>query len=309
MDCHNNFTTSHSASGVVRKPSVAVIVALIAVLFAAIAFNALPGFGADQAHAVSVSNGAKVHTLKPYVTYTKYDVTGDRRPDTVRVHFTGQSDSPITHVVVNGRDCVLPSFQGGEILETPKVRLIVLKNKKPFLFASAVRAISWYNPSGLFQYKSGRFKKLADGNAPDSNYGMSECGVLRKVSGNKVVIGSITHNYTVGALRLDRTFVYKKGTLKRSGKTGPATVQTSGSAPTANKAISVYKNARCKTKKFTISRGSKVKFVGYYQSGKRLVLKVKSGGRTGWIKLTTSTVENGMLSGNRPFSNTNYRWS
>lgn len=310
MDCQNNFTESHSASDVARKPFVAVIVALIAVLFAAIAFNALPGIGAQKADAITTSNGAKVQWLYFNVKHSGWDITGDKKGDTFRIYSTRASSGRTSiYVNVNGRSYILPSFSPAEdIVGTPRAMLVTLKNKKPFLYVSAERSVSWSQPSALYQFKGGKFKKVADGNAPTSNYGMNEWGELKKVSGNSITLTSTTFNYTVGALQMDRKYVYKSGTLKRASKSGAARVQTNGSTPRAKKSISVYKNTKCTKKKFTIKRGSKVKFTGYYQSGKRLVLKVKSGGRTGWVKLTTDLVNKGMLSSNPPFSNTNYRW-
>lgn len=302
-------STPSSASKRKSLPSSIFICATAAVLalFIGAVLNVLPMIGAQEAQAVPVSKGAKAYNLKQDVTYTKYDVTGDKKPDSIRVYATSNYYYNSVHVVINGKDSVLPNFNATPLGDTLKATLIVLSNKKPFLYFSESLMSAWAGPAGIYQYKNGALKRVVDANAPASDYGMNENAALKKITGKKVIIKDFTFNYTVGALQIERTFVYKKGTLKLASKFGTAHVTKDGGQPTANKTIRVYTNQKCKKLKFKLYKGAKVSFTGYYQSGKRLVLKIKSGGRTGWIRLTKDLVNEGMLSENKPFINTMYR--
>lgn len=193
-------------------------------------------------------------------TYKKYDITGDKKKDIIKVktvsYSSGSDYNKKLTVYVNGKNCLVKKYSSNVKLT---IKLIRLKNKKPYLYINALNRDGTYNSGNIYKYKSSKLKsalnltKLVgkvtsywDDYAWDGN-GAKEVGLLsaclKKVSGNSIYI-RIKHsggefnagdevyryNYKNGKLRMHKTFplIVSKMTIdlefnKEFGDTGEQT--------------------------------------------------------------------------------------
>ncbi|MEE0706914.1 MAG: hypothetical protein UCH28_11110 [Adlercreutzia sp.] len=248
------------------------------------------GFLATQptdAYATTAAKGAKVHTLKENVTYTQYDATGDRKADTVKVATSYDNydfGNKIT-VYLNGKR----AFSKSTIFYYVEAQLIQLKNGKCFIYLFAPIDNGDAEVCALYQVKNGKLKRVINFNKGlGSKIGYHVGGQVKKVSGNSMTVSFTSMSYMTGFISANYTYKYKSGTLKKTSTTGKLSVGfTPKSTYKTKKAITAYKNTKCTSKKFTIKKGAKVKFLKTYVKGNTVRFQVKSGGKTGWIKVAT----------------------
>ena len=247
------------------------------------------GFLAAQpadVYATTATKGAKVHTLKENVTYTQYDATGDRKADTVKVatsYQDGYIGNKIT-VYLNGKK----AFAKSTWFYSVKAQLIQLKNGKCFMYLYAPMDNGDAEVCALYQVKNGKLKRVINFNKGlGSKIGSHVGGEVKKVSGNSMTVSFRAMSYMAGSISADYTYKYKSGTLKKTSKTGKLHVGTTSHKNTykSKKVITAYKNTKCTSKKFTIKKGAKVKFLKTYVKDNTVRFQVKSGGKTGWIKV------------------------
>lgn len=266
---------------------------IILVVFAAILAFALAAATTDlmpsKAHAATASGGAKMYTLKPNKLYTSYDITGDKRPDRIKVVTLKQQEGMHIglKVIINGKTAY--TNKKATTSGKPTVKLIRLKNGKPFLYLSVFE----YNPStdlsAVFSYRSGKLKAVIDSKkALGTKFGWDGTyGTIKKVSGNTITMNYSTSTYMFGAINATYKYTYKSGKLKATS-TGTFKPSENRKSYKALMNIPVYKNTACTAKKFTIAAGDKVKFTNIYVKGNTVRVKVKVGAKTGWIKCATS---------------------
>lgn len=246
------------------------------------------GFLATQptdAYATTAAKGAKVHTLKENATYTQYDATGDRKADTVKVSTSyqdGYIGNKIT-VYLNGKKAFVKSTWFYSV----KAQLIQLKNGKCFMYLYAPMDNGDAEVCALYQIKNGKLKRVINFNKGlGSKIGNHVGGEVKKVSGNSMTVSFTAMSYMASSISADYTYKYKSGTLKKTSSTGKLTVGFKGNNTyKTKKAITAYKNTKCTSKKFTIKKDAKVKFLKTYVKGNTVRFQVKSGGKTGWIKV------------------------
>ena len=152
---------------------------------------------------------------------------------------------------------------------------------------------------GVFSYQRGKLRQtLNDKNfIPKKYVSGGRAFFLSKVSGNKIILRHQVSVRMVGAMLCDVPYAYKTGKFVRQGTTFKPRVGMPlryGKSHKALKGLTVYKNASCKSKKFTIKKGQKVKFTKLYVKGSRIALQVKVGKKTGWIKCASSA-KSGLL--------------
>ena len=88
-----------------------------------------------------------------------------------------------------------------------------------------------------------------------------------------------------GNVSSDFTYQHKSGTLKKTSNTGKLSVgNRKSNTYKALKSMTAYKRTNCKSAKFTIKMGQKVKFLKVHVKGNTVRFQVKAGGKTGWIK-------------------------
>lgn len=257
----------------------------LAATVAASLMLALPGY----AHAApKATGGAKVQTLAENTTYTQYDITGDKKPDTIKIQATynGYGNGERIAVYINGRR----AFSKKMYFNYAEAQLITLKNGKPFLYLSTPADNDDADVRGIFKYSKGTLKQVINGNRGfGKKIGYHFGADIKAVSGNKIVVTHRTMSYMAGSICSDFTYKYQNGTLKKTSATTNLKVGTRKSNTyTALKNMKAYKNTTCKTAKFTIKKGQKVKFLKVHVKGNTVRFQVKAGGKIGWIKVATN---------------------
>lgn len=254
----------------------------VAVCAAALLMAVAPGV----AHAApKVSGGAQVHTLSENVTYTQYDITGDKKPDKIKVKATydGYGYGSRIVVYVNGKK----AFSKSTYFYGVVAQLITLKNGKPFLFLEAWSDNDDADVRGLFKCSKGKLKQVVDcNNGFGKKIGTHRGGEIKAVTGNKIVVSHRIMSYMAGNISGDFTYKHTKGALKKTSSTGKLSVgNRKSNTYKALKSMKAYKSTSCKSAKFTIKKGQKVKFLKVYVKGNTVRFQVKAGGKTGWIKV------------------------
>lgn len=276
--------------------------AFIAVFAAALLALGALALSPAVAHAApKATKGAEIHTLKENQTYTKYDITGDGRPDSIMVEsyydYYGQSSR--FYVNINDSYWAFDTYHYGVT-----ARLVKLANGTPYLFLRAWADNDDAEVCGLYQNKGNRLKRVVDCNKGfGTKIGFHPGGDIKKVSGNSITFSFTQMAYYTGRTYADFTYKYKNGTLKKTSNVGKLQVGFKKAKNTykALKKIKVYKNTKCKSVKFTIKKGQKVKFLKAYVKGNTVRFQVRAGGKTGWVKLPTSGNSSLMYQGMPPF--------
>lgn len=170
---------------------------------------------------------------------------------------------------------------------------ITLKNGFPHLFLATRGNSDNAKVCGVFSYQRGKLRQtLNDKNFIPKKYTCAgRAFFLSKVSGDKIILKHQMNLRTVGAMLCEAPYAYKSGKFVRQGTTFKPKVGMPlryGKSYKALKSLTVYKNASCKSKKFIIKKGQKVKFAKLYVRGSRVALQVKLGKKTGWIKCASS---------------------
>lgn len=242
----------------------------------------------EYAFATPASKGAKVYKLRPDVTYTSYDITGDKKPDTIWVSVDDRENGYYDSVAVyiNGKRAYSKKRIGNAaMVDGIAIELIKLKNGKPFLYLATYGDDDNCDVCAIFRYKSGKLKTAIDCNKYfSSNYGMHRSASLSRVTGNTVVIGYSLMSWAVGPLRTSAKYSYKSGVLKKSSNTPAITVGGQRGSYRAAKSITLYKSQACKSKKLVVRKGQSVKFSKIYSNGKTMSIQLKVGKKTGWLK-------------------------
>lgn len=171
--------------------------------------------------------------------------------------------------------------------------LITLKNGAPCLFMATRGDGDVADVCGVFSYRGGMLSQtLNDSNFIPRKYVRGgRAAFLSKVSGNRIILKHQASLKTTGAMVCEVPYVYKSGKFVRQGtmfKPKVGVPQRYGRSYKALRNLSAYKKASCKSKKFVIKKGQRVKFVKLYAKGSKMALQVKVGKRTGWIKCASS---------------------
>lgn len=280
----------------------AAIVAGIATLLAATALLVATPTDAFAA-SPKATKGATIHTLKPDTTYTKYDITGDGQPDTIEVetdyYFHWDDAGECFYVNINGDRWRFDTRYYGI-----RARLVNLANGTPYLYLCAWSDNDDAEVCSLWKKDGDYLRRVIDCNKGfGSKIGYHPGGDIKKVSGNSITFTFTQMSYYAGGISADFTYKYKNGTLKKTSSTGKIQVGPKKAKNTykALKKIKAYKNTKCKSVKFTIKKGQKVKFLKAYVKGNTVRFQVKAGGRTGWLKVPTSSRSSLLHQGEPPF--------
>ena len=155
--------------------------------------------------ATTAKNSAKCYDISVNKTYKKYDITGDKKKDTIKVKTVSASSGSASvtglTVYVNGKKCLKKDY-GAAV--KPTVKLIRLKNGKPYLYISALNQDGSYNSGNIYKYKSSKLNSALNltklvgsvssywdneawgGNGAEYVGRLSEC--IEKISGNSIYI-------------------------------------------------------------------------------------------------------------------------
>lgn len=276
--------------------------ALIALLAAALLTLGISILSPHEAYAApKATKGAEIHTLKENQTYTKYDITGDGQPDTIQIetHYNYYGQGTRFYININDLYYVCETYYYGVT-----ARLVKLANGTPYLYLCAGADNGDAEACGLWQYKGGSLKRVVDCNKGfGTKIGYHPGGDIAKVSGNSITFTFTQMSYYAGSISADFTYKYKNGSLKKASNVGKLQVGFKKTKNTykALKKIKVYKNTKCKSVKFTVKKSQKVKFLKAYVKGNTVRFQVRAGGKTGWIKVPTSSTSSLMYQGMPPF--------
>ena len=252
------------------------------ILAAAIFFTVIP-FKIE-----GYAQNASLKKLKPDVTYKSFDVTGDGKKDVIRIKQIGASYDFYTglQVLVNGK----VSYQVNDAFYDTKAKLISLRNGKKYLYLYS-ELDDYDGPvCAIMQYKNGKFKKVVDLRKLMIKHGGHPYGEVTGVSGNTVKVRAYVMSYSLGPSEYAMQFTYSNGTLKQKSSSarllyayinGKKTCRL-----TARTTIKVYKSTAMSKVSFKLKRGDKVTIDKCRISSKRMLLHIKCGYKSGWIKAT-----------------------
>lgn len=276
-----------------------------------IAFTLLTGIGIPQtvfAENKTVKNPASVK-LSLNQTYTKYDVTGDRKADTIKISNMKKEYDVNTgiKVTINGKKVFYDKTSCYYDLEA---YLCTLANGKVFLYL--------YNPldngdadyCSLYQYQKGKLECVINMNKfyGSSKLGYHTNGTIKSVSGNKITVEMYQQNYELGGLSVSYDYKYANGKLTKDGNVTTNftcwAADSNDGKLTARINMSVYTRTNCKSKAFTLQAGQKIEIKSIYCKSGKMLIKVKrlSDGKTGYIKCIKGNPKNGIA----PFSEIMY---
>lgn len=223
-----------------------------------------------------------VTRLQPNITYNSFELTGDKKKDSIR--FTAQGNSAI--IYINGKKTyTYSSKRPDDRLPDYGLEIITLKNGKSFML---IASYGLDNPMSdvniLLQYKNGKIVKIVEFPSIMRKY-CSGCYFTRPsdilVSGNTVTFKIYSMNWTIGGRSFNFNYTYKNKTLSRSSNTGRIVSRKY----TAAKKITAFKAVSSKSKAFSINVGDKVTISKYYLKNGKLWFQMKNRkGKYGWIK-------------------------
>lgn len=240
----------------------------------------------------SAANPKRV-TLKPGTTYTKYDITGDGKADTIQISTTKDAYDVYTgfSLKINGKSAF--TVRNDHFYSTD-IKLYTLQNKKAFVYLYLEADNSDGPACGLFKYSNGRLKQVVNFQN-FFKYGMHNCGKVTSVSKNTLKVELYSMSWAFGPTTLKYTFKYKNGTLVPASRIGKVSVNAIGSKyGTAKQSIQLYRTATSNRKKLKITAGQRFKITDCYVKGSNIRFKVKlSNGKTGWLKSPKKYFSNG----------------
>lgn len=261
---------------------------VVASVFLAVLLIGAIAPGQAYAGGVRAKDGAKSYSLSFNKVCKKYDITGDKKADSIVVT-TNKKDShqPFTTVTVkiNGKKVFSKSGLKSYI-DQDRVQVIRLKNKQPFLY---LQCFSYepnkVNLSMLLQYKDG---KLVDALSTNKLMGKSFFAnrayttIVDEVKGNTVDV----QLYNAKTYGFGDLFIKAKYQYKKSGLAVPSTITADLFEYPCElyKSVPVYKDKACKVKIGRLAKHREVKFVEVCNKGNLCVAKVKFDGKTGWVK-------------------------
>lgn len=238
-----------------------------------------------------VSAAARQVRLRANRTYKNYDITGNKKKDSIRVKTTQNSIA----LVVNGRTVYSTKAEQLGYGEAD-IRYCQFANGKPFLFIRGY-GINAMTMSRILYYRSGKITAINMGGY-FRNFGSIYDISGFRVSGNAfyVVFHSMPYSTGVTFLKPYKFVCSKKGAIVRAAYTfdverfSHAWNSTSGEREfKAARNLTVYTNNSMKKKAYTIKKGQKVSIDKIYYNGKVMMLRTKYKGKYGWLKALTKS--------------------
>lgn len=226
------------------------------------------------------------NTLEVNKTYTQYDVTGDKKADTLRVSAPWNESYKMYdryEVFINGKKALSAKDKGYSI----NIRRLKLNNGKVYLAIVAIVDNSDIPGAAIYQYKNGKLKKAIDLDAMDKiGYHNSVSNI--SASSNQIGVTYHEMSHSLGFISFRLNYQYRNGKMVQK-TTKPKLLQTSqakGAYWTANRSMSVLKAPGGK-KLTTLKPGKKAAIDRIYINTKhnKIYLHVKiKGGKAGWVK-------------------------
>lgn len=227
--------------------------------------------------------------LKSGKTYKSYDVTGDKKKDTVKVSIPkDQYDMYGTiKITVNKKTQKLTRNWTSYDLHTS---LVTLKNGKVYLWTKGNTDNGDDPWECLYQYKKGKFVKVVDFTKTSYKYTNHDSANVVKVSGNTIAVKQYIMSTAMAGVEYKVNYTYKKGVLKKTSSAYEVTdagyyYWAKGKKATLKNTKTLYNDVSCKKKKATLKAGTKASVQKIYMTSKAFNIKIKTeSGKTGWVK-------------------------
>lgn len=274
---------------------------LSAVLFACLAFLPLHAKAATKTGngVINLDTSASPQGIGED-TYSKADITGDGKKDTVKKTTWQSGGKWYAALYVNGKKIKTwnTTLPGINIVTVKKVSYLEISTEVSMGKTSC----------GLYQVKKGKLKKILDYSSLVNkklliNNKFIYTGYAWDMMWVESVKGNtLTVNYSLGTKSLGQIKIrglkmtYKSGKFTLSSKAANASASIMGENGlttgtfTAKKKITVYKSAGSSKKSFTLKKNKKFTITKAVIKKKNIYVKVKtSAGKTGWLTLSTSS--------------------
>lgn len=225
-------------------------------------------------------------------TYKKYDVTGDRIADRVKISVrnTGESGYDGTlKIYVNGKLAFEETVGEYNFWE---VGLIRLKNGKTFFDISCTIVSDYIGLHAIYKYSDGKLNVIHNFLDCYSKYARYYNARIYKVKGNTIYTRTMIQFLTTGGFtEYNMKLVYKNGKIQRVSNSYPIIYDsTQKNKWTANRKIKVYKKAGNKKVIYTLKKGDVIKINKVVYKNRKIYFQVKNKngkGKTGYIPATT----------------------
>jgi hypothetical protein len=261
-------------------------------LLTALFFLLLFGIYLGHPKNVLAANPSQV-TLKVNTTYKSYDITGDKKKDTILIRVSKKDSRSDVYnslsVIVNNK--TVYSFKNTWFYDV-YIKLYTLTNGKTFLYLYAIEN-NWDGPvCGIFQYKSGKLSQVVNFQTLFKKYGIHNYGNVTSIKGNTLTTKYYSMSWVLGPCYMSYTYTYKNGTLQRtSAVTTFSTIYSYGKNTRtfyANRTLVVYSTVNTTKRAFSVPKGAAVTVDKCYMAGGNMYVRVKYKGKYGWLKACTS---------------------
>lgn len=232
-------------------------------------------------------------TLKPGKTYKSYDITGDKKPDTIRI---SQTEILYQGERTGAYQSLAVSVNGKTVYSVNKTyfylqtKLYTLDNGKPFLYIDATSDDYGVAVCGLYRYQSGALKQVVDFHKVALKCGEGQ-GASVTAKGNMFTADYGLETYSFSHARVRYYYKYTNGTLKQTSSIGTFRKIGFKTAPrslTTRVKLTAYRSQTSGKKTFTIPAGKSVRIDKCYWNKNYMRFRVKYNGRYGWVKAATS---------------------
>lgn len=238
-----------------------------------------------------------IQEIKQGKSYTKYDVTGDKIADSVKMTVKKSNKykydySENMRIYVN--NSVAYKITSSEV-NSWTVNLIFLQNNIALFDISIIVVSDDVEMHELFQYKNGKLESVYDLQGKTAlGYTNNHYIHVKKTSGNTIHCNVFTQFLTTGGfLSFDVTIKYEGGKFKIP----PTSFSIKYDKPrynkwTVNKKLKIYKKAGSKELAYILKKGDKIKINAVIYKGKKIYFQTKnSKGMVGYLPATKDSSE------------------
>ncbi len=254
-------------------------------MFVAMFCIAMPSFAAE----------ARIFPLTFDRTYTKYDITGDRKADKILIKQVKKTSEygysyPVSEdVYVNGKKC----YSISTVDEYPVIAQIIrLGNGKKYLYIE--NGFNGVKYGHLLQYSSGKFVGAinTDKDVQYTKEGFSFVWNVTNVKGNCIALEMVQRNPSLSWIYGKMVYTYKNGKLVPLTRTATlkCLADKNKNYLTATRDIRFYTGQTSSTVAGVLKKGQKAKLTRVYFGKYHVRFEIRTAdGRVGWYNsLTTS---------------------
>ena len=230
--------------------------------------------------------------IQPNKTYTKYDITGDGKPDKIKINFKAES---YLNIEVNGKKCF---NLNAKYICVVNADLYTLKGNKHFLKLKCQDiANDHIDYDKLLTYKSRKLTPVANLMSHRKGaYNMSHNSFTQKIGNNYIQIRMQSMSGGIGSIQYTITYKLSGGTLKLSSSTYPVTYANGYNillygqnmwqcVKELNIKDAPEGNIIYRTSKYEICTVNKIKF---YAGSAYIYIRAEDADISGWVRCPNS---------------------